>query len=38
VRLKRYENRAHTISGDELEIVHQLLVDAFFPANSLPKR
>lgn len=37
VRLKRYENRAHTISSDELEIVHQLLVDAFFSWNSVPK-
>ena len=37
VNLKRYENRAHTISSDELEIVRQLLVDAFFSSNSVPK-
>ena len=30
VNLKRYEHRAHTISSDELEVVHQLLHDAFF--------
>jgi phospholipase/carboxylesterase len=30
VKLKRYEHRAHTISSDEIEVVHQLLHDAFF--------
>jgi predicted esterase len=30
VQLKRYEHRAHTISSDELEVVQQLLHDAFF--------
>ena len=30
VKLRRYEHRAHTISSDELEVVHQLLHDAFF--------
>lgn len=30
VKLKRYEHRAHTIISDELEVVHQMLHDAFF--------
>jgi predicted esterase len=37
VSLKRYQGRAHTISSDELEIVHQLLLDAFHSSNSVPK-
>jgi predicted esterase len=30
VKLTRYEHCAHTISSEELEVVHQLLHNAFF--------